>query len=463
MSRIFFLFVFLMLVVGSVNAQDAQETREIQVSFDSLSATTIDGRSVSEWLRPVFLHEDTQLTANNGLDEGNGYVRFWGNVRIVEKEDTIWTDRLRYHKDTKVGFAEGNVLMTDGSVQLRSPSATHYSDDDLTQFEEGVEYSDSTTVLVADQAVYRSETNQAEFSQHVVLKQEGLTMQADSLSYFRDQEISRAWGGILVTRIDSLDSSLTHILADSLFRDAARDSIAVSGRARMAMIDPEEADTVFVSARRIVLQKDDQMTATDSVIVSSTTYDIMGDSLHTYEGPDGFRVSEIRGNPMAWVEQSQIVAGYLKLVAASEADSLFGEQEVFVATMDSVTARVNQLKGENLKITIVQDSVRTIQVEGNAEAVMFFQQEEGGDTVGFRGSGDGMTFDFQSGAIDRVGFYEGVEGTYYAGHLLDQLLNLAGYIYEPDTRPSRFEMAFNFWSEYGRAIVPSSGNESTDR
>jgi len=458
MSRIFLVLACLSLLP---DVAIAQESREFQVLFDSLASRTIEGRSISEWLRPVIRHEDIQLSADNGQDEGNGYVRFWGNVKIIEKEDTIWTDKLRYHKDTKVGFAEGNVLMTDGTVQLRSPTATHYSEEDLTRFEDGVEYRDSTTVLLAEKAVYRSESNEAEFRRNVLLKQDGLTMQADSLAYFREDELSRAWGRILVTRIDSLDTAITHILADSLFRDAARDSIAVSGYARLVTIDADAADTVYVSARSIVLQKDDQMSATDSVVVSSTTYEITGDSLKTYKGSNGFRVSEIRGNPIAWVEKSQIVATFLRLVAGEKADSLFGESEVFVATMDSVTARVNQLKGEKLKVMIVQDSVRTIEVEDNAEAVLFFQQEEGGETVGYRGSGDGIRIDVSSDST-RVGFYEGVEGTYYAGHLLDQLLNLAGYIYEPDSRPSRLDIALSFWADYERVKASSSADESTE-
>jgi len=439
----------------------AQESREVQVQFDSLSVTQVDGRSVSEWLRPVLFHEGSRLKSNFGIDEGNGYIQFWGAVEIVEKGDTIWTDRLRYHKESKVGVAEGNVRMSDGEVLLRSPSATHYSDNDLTIFTEGVAYADTSTALTAEGARYYSEDNRAEFSGSVRLEQERLVLHADSLSYLRDEELSRAWGNILVSRVNTEDSLQTHILAKTLYRDSSRDSIFVSGNARMALINPQEQDTVYVRAESITITDRDQMLAVDSVHVSSETYDILGDSLSTWQTEAGFQRSEVRGSPMAWVENSQIKATYLLLAEASDADSLLGEGDVFVSTLDSATERINQLKGEHLKITMVQDSIRAIQIEENAEAVLYFEQEEGGETAGLRGSGDGMNFTFDGGALERFAFYEGVETTYYAGHLLDQLSNLAGYIHAPEDRPSRDERAADFWMDYYRIIDSNPRSQST--
>ena len=449
------LLVIALLILAVLPAQ-AQEkkTKEVQVAFDSLRVRVIDGRTVSEWLRPILRQEDFQLKARNGYDEGNGFTRFWGDVEIVEKGDTIRAERVRYNRDTKIGEANGSVRLFDGEVIIEAPSGTYYSEEETTVFDSGVVYRDSSSTLTADRARYLSEDNRAEFRFNVVLKQEDMTLLADSVLHLRDSEESRAWGRIAAEQYEAEDSLRTFILADSLYRHAERDSIRSGGRARVARIDEAAADTLYLGAGSILLLGGNTVQAADSVTVSAAGHALLADSLQSSQLEGEPRKSRVTGKPRAWVEDSELTADLLLLQEGAAADTIRGTGNVFVATPDSLSGRVNQLTGAALLVTLVDDSLRVLDIRGRSRAVLFMESEDDGSSVGFKGSGDGLRFTFAGGELDRVAFYEGVEGTYYAAHLLDQLANLDGFIFAPEDRPDRSRLLARFWYDWLTRTTP---------
>ena len=454
MNRRFLIaFVLMGAVSLSAAAQDTGEgeTRELEVAFDSLRVRVIDGRTVAEWLHPVLRQEDFQLRARNGYDEGNGFIRFWGDVEIIEKGDTIRAERVRYQRDEKIGEADGNVRLTDGEVHLEAPSAMYYSNEERTVFNAGVVYRDSSATLTAERATYLSADNRAEFAGHVLLTQDDMEVHADSVLHLRETEESRAWGRIAAEQWSASDSLRTFILADSLYRHAGMDSVRVFGHTRLARIDEAAADTLYMRAGAITMLGGDdgnRFAAVDSVIVSAAGHSLRSDSLSSRETVDGLRISRITGSPRAWVDETQLTADQLDLQEGVRVDSIRGQGNVFVATPDSLSGRVNQLTGARLLATLVDDSLRVLDIQGQSRAVLFMESEEDGSSVGFQGSGDGLRFSFANGDLDKVAFYSGVEGTYYAEHLLDQLANLNGFIFSPEDRPARRRLLAAFWFDW---------------
>lgn len=442
--------LFAILTWFTATAAHSQQTREVEFYGDSMSVRQVDGRTIREMLRPILIDGDTRLTADHGVDEGNGYVRFWGNVVIFKREDTIRAERVRYHKETKVGVAEGNVTMSNSEVVLSAPHAIHYSDEDRTEFEAGVRYSDSLTVLIARRATYLSENDEVFFWGNVRLNQEGLKLFADSLTYLRDEEISRAWGRISLEQVS--DSSSIHISGNFLYHNMVTDSMYVSGSVRMAMIDKISSDTVYVFSDQIFIHGGvgkESVTAVDSVVVSAPAYELMGDSLKWVQDRND-KSSQVYGSPMAWLNETQVSADSLYFSSyANRPDSVFGMGfgNVFVASMDSTSGRIQQLRSQFLEAVIVHDSLRSLRIEHNAEALFYTRDSVDDSLTALRASADAGLFIFENGVLVDVRFYEGIEGTYYAENLLDQLYNLADYIWVPQLRPDRKEMARLFWTE----------------
>ena len=149
-----------------------------------------------------------------------------------------------------------------------------------------------------------------------------------------------------------------------------------------------------------------------------------------------------------------MTADLLLLQEGAVADTIRGSGNVFVATPDSLSGRVNQLTGAALLVTLVDDSLRVLDIRGRSRAVLFMESEDDGSSVGFKGSGDGLRFTFAGGQLDRVAFYEGVEGVYYPENLLDQLDNLDGFIFSPADRPERTRLLAFFWFDWLERTTP---------
>ena len=456
----------LLVLLGAVPARGQDSAgdgpTEVQVAFDSLRVRVIEGRTVAEWLRPVLRQDDFQLRANNGYDEGNGFIRFWGDVVIIEKEDTIRAERVRYQREQRIGEARENVRMTDGEVTLLASFARYFSEQEITVFEEGVAYEDSASVLTADWARYLSEENRAEFARNVKLTQEGMVLLADSVVHLRESEESRAWGRVAADRFAVSDSSRTLILADSLYRNASSDSVRVSGSARLLQMDQAASDTLILHAATIHVLDEGTLAASDSVLVAASGYALRADSLNSHDTASGHKQSRLSGSPVAWVEDTQVVADGMDLSDGGRFDTLRAAGNVFVATPDSLSGRVNQLKGHQLLVIMEADSLRLLDIRGQARAVLFMESENDGSPVGFGGSGDGLRFSFLNGELNRVAFYTGVEGTYYADNLLEQLSNLPGFIFSPEDRPRRQKLIADFWMTwFERTARPETETSDT--
>jgi len=441
--------LFLWMGWTHIPSAAAQETRVIGIQADDFKARQIEGRTVFDLVRPVLTQEQSVLSSDFGLDEGNGYVRFWGHVQIVEEGDTLRAANVRYNRNTKIGIAEGEVYMTDGVARLRAPYAVHYSDEDKTEFDQGVAYSDSMGTLSSKSAVYYTEPNVARFFGKVFLQQEDVVVRADSIEYARETEESNAWGSVWVEQLS--DSTSTQIVTDRLYRNAVTDSIEVIGRTQLVRIDLAESDTVYVAAKRIVLKEEtdmDTVSASDSVVVASSSYALRGDSLRTVSLAEGKQRSQVFGNPLAWLEKTQVMADSLHFLSyKNAADSLEGRGNVFVITEDSSSGRFQQLKGRSLTSIIENDSLKTLIIADNAEAIFYLQPEGEEDEKGVKASGDGMRMDFEDGEVSYVGFYTGVQSLLYSGSLMSQLTNLSGFNWQPELMPDRKYLMERFWVE----------------
>lgn len=443
--------MFLLLCVAGSTLTEvyAQETRIIGIQADDFKARQVDGRTVIDLVRPILTQEESILSSDFGLDEGNGFIRFWGHVEIAEQGDTLRAERVRYNRNTKIGIAEVNVFLTDGVARIRAPYAVHYSKEDKTEFEQGVAYADSMGTLSSQRAIYFTEKNIARFLGNVFLQQEEVSVRADSIEYKRETEESSAWGRVLVEQ--QSDSTFTHIVTDRLYRNAERDSIEVIGNTQLVRVDLVESDTVYVASRRMVLVEGadgDTVAASDSVVVSTSSYALRGDSLHTASVSVGNQISRIFGSPMAWLEKTQVKADSLTFLSQKQApDSLLGRGNVFVVTEDSLTGRFQQLKGRSLTAVIKSDSLKTLIVADNAESVFYLKPEGNEGEKGVKASGDGLRMDFDDGEVSYVGFFTGVKSLLYSGNLLSQLTNLPGFNWQPDLMPVKSRLEEQFWAE----------------
>lgn len=474
------LVVFAVAFVAVVVAVPAA-AQGIRAASDSLywsgdlETRTVNGRSQSMLMDARLTHGPTNIRADTGVDEGDGIYTFRGNVRIVEKADTIDAPFVRYDRNTKIGRASGGVRLSDGSVVVKSPAAVHDSERERTEFEDGVVYEDSAAVLSADNAIYYSSLEQVDFRGDVRLEQDSTRVFADSLRYFRDSEESTASGRVAVETREGNRS--TTLFADRLERYATSDSTVATGGAFLRTVagpadgaeEPEGADTLFVVSGAMILTSNDveRLVARDSVRVVSGRFSSLSDSL-VYERTDSASTSQFIGSPMAWVRRTQIRADTMVTIGEGRSiRQITGRGNVFVASFDSLTSRVQQISGRGLTARLRSDTLRSILVGPNARGIFFQERSRersissgAADSAGTRqdvgatvASADSLRLYFSGGDVDSLAFVGDVEGSFYSPNLVSRVSNLDGYLWTPELEPDVHHIRMAFREELSRRIL----------
>ncbi len=154
-----------MMSVPAAFAQDEgeREPKRVELSASFATGREIDGEPVRMLIGDVRLNQDqTVLLADRATQYTNrNEILFEGNVLIFERGDTLRSDAVLYDRVTKVGRATGNVRLTDGEVRVTAPSATYYTSEKRTTFNDGVSLVDSASVLTSRTGTYWSEQKRA--------------------------------------------------------------------------------------------------------------------------------------------------------------------------------------------------------------------------------------------------------------------------------------------------------------
>ena len=392
-----------------------------------------------------------------------------GDVLIIQETDSISADNVRYDSARKIGYATGNVRLSDGEVQVFSPSATHYTDDKWTQFNEPVRLVDSVTVLTSLKGAYFSESKRAEFYEDVILEEDNTYLKSDSITYYRETEISLGYGNVFIERIegDSLSqksTSRTFLFGDYIYNDNNTGYSLIEGNAFLFQVEEDSlgilSDSLLIESDRLEAIRDDslqRLIAVDSVSIWRSDFSAIADSV-VYDriqldeddlfvtdtlGVDSTRLHEenrLFGDPVAWFVEYQLSGDSLLATAKEGAiDSLFASQNAFVAYLDTTTQKINQLQGLSLVGLFDQDSLESLTVGPQAEAI-YFQESEEGQVGALKATGDRIHLSFSSNELNGINVYSGVQGEYYDGGLVPASFQLSGYRWLIDQKPQEQSM-----------------------
>lgn len=425
---------------------------------DKVTRFVRDGQPVREMTGNVRLRqEETHLWANKVTELLNlDQYLMEGNVIIAQNDDTLFSDNVRYDSNLKIGHATGNVRLSDGEVLVFAPSAVYFSEEKRTVFEENVRLVDSVAVLTSLNGEYFSEEKRAEFFGDVVLEEDRTYMESDSVSYYRETEISEGYGNVFIERIgeerDDEDAALsdsttrTFLFGDYVYNDNRASYSRIEGDALLIQLRKDSlgtnADSLLMKAATMeAIRKDSlqRLIAVDSVKIWRSDFSALADSaVYDRVSRDSLPVFEenrLFNEPLAWFELYQLSGDTLRATARDgRIDTLFVRTNAFAAFQDTVTNRINQLKGQHLLGLFKQDSLRTLRVGPQAEWI-FFRKKDEGEIGAAKTSGDRIRLDFAKGELDAISVYEGIQGEYYVGSLIPEPFELSGYRWLPQLKP----------------------------
>lgn len=445
-------------------AQDTTQTDTVKVRLveilnaDLLTRSIENGEEVRSLSGNVRLRQDsTDLWADRATQYvAREEIHFEGNVQIIDKGDSLSSARIRYDSRNKVGYAEGDLRLADGEVEVFAPSGTYFVDEKRSRFDEGVRLVDSTAVLTSRAGEYFSDEKRAEFYEDVMLVEERTTLSADSVTYYRDTEVSLARGNVFIHRIGGQDSESppdslvrTLLFGHEAYNDNRQSYSKITGNPLLVQLREDsttaEVDTLVVRADVLEASRVDsleRLIAVGSVQAWQKEFAARADSLvvDRITLPDSTEKEDVRlfRNPIAWFKESQVTGDTLFYrTTPGGADSLFAFPNAFVARYDSALARIHQIKGRTLVGTLRDDTLRTMEVGPNAELIYYLTNKEDQADGAVRTSADRIVFYFNGGELTRTSVLGRTEGTYYPEDLIPDQFELTGFLWVPENRPTR--------------------------
>jgi lipopolysaccharide export system protein LptA len=436
-------------------AADTVQSREVDVSADLLEGDVQNGEAVRRLVGNVRLRqEDTRLRARRAVQFlERREILFTGDVLVVERGDSLRADTVLYNSREKTGRASGNVQLSDGDVVVRAPSGLYFTRQKRAEFTEGVTLVDSTAVLSSRAGQYWSDEKRAEFYGDVELQEHRTYLEADSVTYLRETDISHARGNVFIERMDegvdadSLSRSL--LFGDSAYNEDSTEYSRIEGEPLLVRLRQDSlgarVDTLLIRAGRLESSRIDslqRLVAVDSVriwqhelaaVADSVVYDRLD-----LEGRPPADFVRLFDGPVAWFENNQVSGDTLRTRGRDGSiDSLFVEGSAFVARRDSALEKINQLRGRHLRAAFEEDSLRTLAIGPQAEAINFRTDADGAPAGAVRMSADFITFRFGGDDLERIEAVRDPEGTYYGEGTAPEEMSLEGFLWMPERRPTR--------------------------
>ncbi len=385
----------------------------------------------------------TQVTADEAIrNVTRRRTSFIQNAVLVDEGDTLQADSLFYDEELEIGRAVGNVRLSDGKVVTSSSVGVHYVDEQRIEFPEGLILMDSTTTLSGEAGLYWTEDEIADLTGNVKMESDKVKLISDSLTHHRKFSISLARGSVryLTTfegdsiwvagqRVEyNADDSLSVVRGNPLFIHLERDSLSVDTlivRGEILRMQDRGATSHMQASGRVRIWNLSMAASADSMV-----YDRSGD--HGHES------IWLYGNPYIWMNESQLTGDTVKVVIRDgKMDSLFIWGNSFISQEDSMTQRINQVKGRNLYSTIQKDSIRTYTIGPNAEAVYFYKDENDIPDGAFMVSGDEIRIQFEGDSLQSMVFSTDVQGVRYPESALPPELDLEGLNWDPALKPTK--------------------------
>lgn len=401
------------------------------------SAYNYNGTNRVDAFGRVHIKQDDTLDlyADKVFYDGDiSFARAWGNVQLINKSTTIFTDTLDYDLAANISYYDDNGKIVDSTTTITSIIGKYFINDDLlylfrdvvavnkefTMNSDTVSYNtktkriyitgpttirDSANTLYAENGWYDSNTGEAELLKNPVISNETQNITAKYIRYSKVNKSGKAIGSVRIT--DSENSSvITGNLAE--YNDLHETAMITDSAVYM---NYDEKDTLFLHADTLRTIPD---TIPDEKIIFGYhkvrffRTDIQGicDSM-VYFTRDS--IIQLHKFPVLWHEIHQLSADLIEMKQFHNApDELHLSRNSFIISKQDSNL-YDQIKGKEMIGYIVNNELDHIDVNGNGQTLYYAREKE--DIVGLnRCESSKISIRFRDGKIFGISFLNAPEG-----------------------------------------------------
>lgn len=399
-------------------------------------------------------------------DGDAGHARAMGNVRLVNKKTTLYTDTLDYDLENNIGYYIRYGRIEDSLNVLKSKIGRYLVNDDIIWFYQQVEgtnndyillsdtvrydtekgifhiygsttIKDSVNIIYAESGWYDTNLGQARLYKNPHVFSDTQQLKGDTVNYNRESGYGTAVGNV---EIVDLENNIV-VRGHNAWFDQEREMAHITDSALLILISKQ--DSLFLHADILMTLPD--TLADDKIIIAYHSvrfyrHDIQGksDSL-IYFSRDS--TVQMFGQPVLWSDRHQLAADYIEIRSRTDApDELHLNNNAFIISrQDSIM--FDQVKGKNMVGYLEENSLRTIEVDGSGQTIYYLT--DAGETIGLnRAESSKLMLNFQSGKIHNIKFLSMPEGKLTPlPELMEEDRRLPGFDWKEQLRPvSRYDI-----------------------
>ncbi|MGB0346680.1 MAG: OstA-like protein [Balneolaceae bacterium] len=431
MVRICFVIITLVFLSLPLRAQDIVEL----IRFDSATLTEVDGERVQKLINARMSMRDVTMICDSAfryLDRDE--MRAFGNIQIDTETENIWADTLYYYSNDEISLLRGRVIIRQDSTTLFGKKVEYNFETKVAYFPSGIRLEDNKGTLIAKNGTYFQNQDSAIFRFDVQLEDSSQYAESDSMFINRERNYLQMYSNVFVS--DSVNEAILtgeYLEADSTGRRYTRD------KAYLMSIesDSSNADTTHIFANEILLLEQDSTSTIegiDSVKVWTAKFSSLSDTLFFDSESEIFTLS---GSPKSWNKQTQLTGPFIVVeLDSSEIKKLSSYPYAFSVQQDTITMRLNQLKGDTLIAYFDAGDISRIELFPYSQILYHTRNEDDEPDGAMEYTSPTTTLFFENGDLvqAKMGQNEGLflpEYTDLANRTLD------GFSWNPDLRPQK--------------------------
>jgi lipopolysaccharide export system protein LptA len=343
----------------------------------------------------------------------SGIRRFEGNVRFRQGNVTVTCDRAIHDIPNNAVTLLGNVVVVQDSLSLFAPKVVYDGNNALATATGGIRVLDRSREIRALSGTYGTRTRIIRFASSVHAVDDSLVMSSDTLVYNRTSRRTDAWGNVVVMASDTL----SWMAADTLVHEPQRKTIELWGHARQWVVSPAKdstqygPDTLNITADTILMSRLPfyyQVARGRATMVRGS----LAARGQVLELNDSLGTILLLNKPVLWSDSMMLRADTITIQAPQRiVKEVVGNRNALLVSRgdSSYTSRFDQIAGDDLRISIAQDTVRSMVAAGNTRSIYFrFEQQRPEGLAQF--SADTTVVEFEKGIPENIRWLGTVRG-----------------------------------------------------
>jgi lipopolysaccharide export system protein LptA len=401
------------------------------------------------FLGPTVIRSDThRIYCESGYyDVARDAAVFRTNAQYRSGDRLAAADSIQYIGEQELYILEGDAYVAEGQFQRATADRINYfRTRDRYRLEGNARVVDSLQTVVGDTIDYNSVTESYAVSGgRPRVSNPPMIMEADRMYSDDSTGLGRATGNLV------WQDTSAGIRIDAEHADYARSTGYIKAyggiRGRPVLTTYLDQDTMFLAADTLLSYEEQRGTDSTRFLSAYRDVRIYKSDMSAVSDSLGFNtvdsVLTLYYDPILWQDTSQLTADTIDLYLRNNApDRVHLKRNAMVITSPDLIF-YNQVSGKDIVAHFDSSQLSRTEVDGNAEAV-YFAQDEAGAYIGVNKTAcSRMVLYFGGGAVERIRFLGAPAGKLDPMQLAESPdYRLEGFRWEADRRPTSLDDLF---------------------